>query len=44
MIFSLKRKKWQDTFLFEGNPLEVVDEYKYLGIEFHYRLSWEACR
>lgn len=44
MIFSLKRKEKQITFLSEGNPLEIVKEYKYLGIDFHYKLSWENCR
>jgi hypothetical protein len=44
MIFSLNRKGKPITFLFEGSPLEIVKEYKYLGIEFHYKLSWETCR
>ena len=44
MIFSLSRKDKPTTFLFEGNPLEIVKEYKYLGIDFHYKLSWETCR
>jgi len=43
MIFSLKIKNHHGTFPFEGNPLEVVDEYKYLGIDIHYRLRWETC-
>ena len=44
MIFSLIRKGKPTTFLFEGSPLEIVKEYKYLGIGFHYKLSWETCR
>ena len=44
MIFSLSRKGKPTTFLFEGIPLEIVKEYKYLGIDFHYKLSWETCR
>ena len=44
MIFSLSRKGKLTTFLFEGSPLEIVKEYKYLGIDFHYKLSWETCR
>ena len=44
VIFSLSRKGNPTTFLFEGNPLEIVKEYKYLGIDFHYKLSWETCR
>lgn len=38
MILSLKRKAKQITFLFEGNPLEIVKEYKYLDIEFQSKL------
>ena len=44
MIFSLSRKGKPTTFIFEGNPLEIVKQYKYLGIDFHYKLSWETCR
>ena len=44
MIFSLKTKVESTTFLFEGSPLEIVKEYKYLGIDFHYKLNWETCR
>lgn len=44
MIFSLKRKEKQINFLFKGNPLEIVKEYKYLGIYFHYKISWETYR
>jgi hypothetical protein len=39
VIFSLNRKEKPITFLFEGIPLEIVKEYKYLGIDFHYKLS-----
>lgn len=41
VIFSLKKKKQQHTFIFEGSSLEIV-ENKYLGIDFHYTLSWET--
>lgn len=44
MIFSLKRKQKQITFLFEGSLLEIVKEYKYLGIDFHYKLSRDTCK
>ena len=44
MIFSLSRKGKPTTFLFEGSPLEIVQEYKYLGNDFHYKLNWETCR
>jgi hypothetical protein len=44
MIFSLNRKDKPTTFLFEGSPFEIVKEYKYLEIDFHYKLSWETCR
>jgi len=44
MIFSLNRKDKPITFLFEGNPLEIVKEYKYIGIDFRYELSWETYR
>lgn len=44
MIISLKKKRNQNNFLFEGSPLEIVKEYKYLGIDFHYKLSWETSR
>ena len=44
MIFSLSRKGKPATFLFEGSSFEIVEEYKYLGIEFHYKLNWETCR
>ena len=45
MIFSLKKNRGiQDEFLFEGNPLEIVEEYKYLGIDFHNKLNWDTCK
>ena len=45
MIFSLKKNKGiQDDFLFENSPLEIVEEYKYLGIDFHNKLNWDTCR
>ena len=31
-----------NIFIFEGIPLEIVKEYKYLGIDFYYKLSWET--
>lgn len=35
LIFSLKKNRdILDEFLFQGNPLEIVKEYKYLGIDF----------
>ena len=43
MIISLKRKKQQVSFIFEEKSLEIIEEYKYLGIVFHNRLSWETC-
>ena len=44
VIFSLNKKDKPITFLFKGNPLEIVKEYKYIGIDFNYKLSWETCR
>jgi hypothetical protein len=44
MIFFLNGKDKPITFLFKASPLEIVKEYKYLGIDFHYNLSWETCR
>lgn len=44
MIFSNKRKHIQHTFFFEGNIIEEVNEYKYLGIDFNNKLDWEDCR
>lgn len=44
MIFSFNRKVKQHIFLFEGSPLDIMKEYKYLGIYFHHKLSWETCR
>ena len=44
MIFTLKRKKAHREFVFEGSPLQVVNEYKYLGLHFHNKPSWETCR
>ena len=43
MIFFLKWKKQQVSSIFEEKPLEIMEEYKYLGIVFHNRLSWETC-
>ena len=34
MFFSNKRKQIHHTFIFEGNILEEVNEYKDLGIDF----------
>ena len=39
MIFLLKINRSSDTFLFEGNPLEIVSEYKYLGINFQNKIN-----
>ena len=44
MVFSLRKRKQHCTFIFNDKALEIVEEYKYLGIDFHYRLSWETCR
>ncbi|KAH9310211.1 hypothetical protein KI387_038122 [Taxus chinensis] len=44
MIFTLKKKKEQVSFEFDGDSLQVVKEYKYLGLDFHTNLSWETCR
>ena len=43
MIFSNKRKQSQHTFFFEGNILEELNEYKYLGINFKNNY-WEDYR
>ena len=44
VVFSNKRKHKQHKFYFEDNTLEVVKDYKYLGIDFNKSLSWEGCR
>ena len=44
MVFSKKRKHNQHKFYFEGNILEEVAEYKYLGVDFNKNLSWNGCR
>jgi hypothetical protein len=44
LIFSSKRKHKQHKFYFEGNTLEEVEDYKYLGVDFNKNLSWEGCR
>jgi hypothetical protein len=41
VVFSSKRKHNQHEFYFEGNTLEEVADYKYLGIDFNKNLSWE---
>jgi hypothetical protein len=44
VVFSNKRKHNQHKFYFEGNILEEVADYKYLGIDFNRNLSWDGCR
>jgi hypothetical protein len=44
VIFSNKRKHKQHKFYFEGNTLEEVADYKYLGIDFNKNLSWKSYR
>ena len=45
MIFSLKKNRdIQDEFQFERNSLEIVEEYKYLGIDFHNKFNWDTYR
>ena len=44
VVFSNKRKHNQHKFYFEGNILEEVADYKYLGIDFSRNLSWDGCR
>jgi hypothetical protein len=44
VVFSSKRKHNQHKFYFEGNTLEEVADYKYLGIDFNKNQSWEGCR
>jgi hypothetical protein len=43
VIFCSKRKHKQHKFYFEGNTLEEVADYKYLGIDFNKNLSREGC-
>ena len=43
-VSTSKRKHNQHKFYFEGNTLEEVVDYKYLGIDFNKNLSWEGCR
>ena len=42
VVFSSKRKHNQHKFYFEGNTLEEVVDYKYLGIDFNKNLSWKV--
>ena len=44
VVFSSKRKPKQLNFYFEDKTLEVVEDYKYLRIDFNKSLSWEGCR
>ena len=44
VVFSSKRKHRQHKLYFEDNTLEVVEDYKYLGIDFNKNLSWEGYR
>ncbi len=44
VFLSKKRKHNQHKFYFEGNILEEVANYKYIGIEFNKNLSWDGCR
>ena len=44
VVFSTKRKHNQHKFYFEGNILEEVADYKYLGIDFNRNLSWDGCK
>ena len=44
VVFSSKRKHKQHKFYFEENTLEVVEDYKYLGIDLNESLSWEGCK
>ncbi|KAH9312316.1 hypothetical protein KI387_027351 [Taxus chinensis] len=44
MVFSNRRKRNQQPFFFEGSTLEEVTDYKYLGIDFNNKLSWETRR
>jgi hypothetical protein len=41
--FSLKRKTAQPQIKFNNKPLETLESYKYLGLEFIEKLSWEHC-
>lgn len=43
MIFSLKQKMQQVCFIFKEKSMEIVEEYKYLGICFYNRISWMTC-
>ena len=38
------QEKQQCTSIVNDKVLDIVEEYKYLGIDFHYRLSWETSR
>ena len=44
MSFSNKRKQSQHMFFFEGNIIEEVNKYKYLGIDFNNKFNWEDYR
>ena len=42
MKFSGNRHKCKSVFIYNGKPLENVDKYKYLGIEFSSSGSWSS--
>jgi len=42
VVFSKKRKHNQHKLYLEGNILEEVADYKYLGIDFNKNLSWNG--
>ena len=44
LVLSSKIKHNQHKFYFEGNILEEVADYKYLGMDFNRNLSWDGCR
>jgi hypothetical protein len=44
VVFSNKIKHNQHKFYFEGNIMEEVADYKYLGIDFNRNLSLDGCR
>lgn len=43
VVFSLKRKTAKPQIKFNKELLDIMQSYKYLGLEFNERLNWEQC-
>lgn len=41
--FSLKKKTTQAQIRLKNELLEIVQNYKYLRLEFNERMNWDSC-